>query len=182
MSSLRARPACRADAAAIAAIYNEGIADRIGTFETEPRSAAQVAAWFDLRHPIIVVEDRGEVVGFAATSAYRSRPCYAGIAEFSVYVGRKRRGAGVGRVAMEALVEAASQAGFWKLLSRIFPENTASRTLMARVGFREVGVYQRHGQLDGQWRDCVIVERLLEAEAGRTDARAAANRRGQGSP
>ena len=158
---LTARAASPADAQAIATIYNEGIADRIGTFETEPRSTEQIAAWFDGRHPIIVVEEGREVVAFASTSPYRARPCYAGIAEFSVYVARNRRGAGAGRVAMAALIEAAAAAGFWKLLSRIFPENTASRALMAKLGFREVGIYRRHGKLDGAWRDCVIVERLL---------------------
>jgi L-amino acid N-acyltransferase YncA len=156
-----ARAASPEDAQAIVTIYNEGIADRIGTFETAPRNAQQIEAWFDGRHPIVVVEEKTEVVAFASTSSYRSRPCYAGIAEFSVYVARHRRGAGAGRVAMIALLEAAEVAGYWKLLSRIFPENTASRALMAKVGFREVGVYQRHGMLDGMWRDCVIVERLL---------------------
>ena len=92
--TLTARAASPADAHAIAAIYNEGIADRIGTFETEPRSTEQIAAWFDGRHPIVVVEDGREVVAFASTSAYRARPCYAGIAEFSVYVARNRRSAG----------------------------------------------------------------------------------------
>ena len=163
--TLTARAATPADAPAIAAIYNEGIADRIGTFETGSKSAAEIEAWFDGRHPIVVVEEGREVVAFASTSAYRSRPCYAGIAEFSVYVARHRRGSGVGRVAMTALLEAARAAGFWKLLSRIFPENTASRALMAKLDFREVGTYRRHAKLDGVWRDCVIVERLL-GEAG----------------
>lgn len=160
-TGLAARAATMADAPSIATIYNQGIADRIGTFETEPRSAQQIEAWFDGRHPIVVVEENGEVVAFASTSSYRSRPCYAGIAEFSVYVARQRRGAGAGRVAMAALLEAAEAAGYWKLLSRIFPENTASRALMAKMGFHEVGIYQRHSKLDGVWRDCVIVERLL---------------------
>ena len=159
--SFAARAATVADAPAIVAIYNQGIADRVGTFETEPRTTQQIEAWFDGRHPIIVVEEKGEVVAFASTSSYRSRPCYAAIAEFSVYVARHRRGAGVGPVAMAALLEAAEAAGYWKLLSRIFPENTASRALMAKMGFREVGTYRRHGKLDGAWRDCVIVERLL---------------------
>ena len=108
-----------------------------------------------------MVEEGREIVAFASTSTYRSRPCYAGVAEFSVYVARNRRGSGAGHVAMTALVEAAAAAGMWKLLSRIFPENTASRALMAKLGFREVGIYRRHGKLDGVWRDCVIVERLL---------------------
>jgi L-amino acid N-acyltransferase YncA len=163
--NLTARAARIGDAAAIAAIYNEGIADRIATFETEPRTPGQVARWFDGRHPIVVVQsDDHAVLAFASTSTYRERACYAGIAEFSVYVARRHRGTGAGRVAMTALIEAATKAGFWKLLSRIFPENTASRALMARMGFREVGTYQRHGKLDGQWRDCVIVELLLGHE------------------
>lgn len=159
--SLAVRAASLADAEAIAAIYNQGIADRVGTFETDPRTKGQIESWFDGRHPIVVVEDRGEVVAFASTSSYRARPCYSGIAEFSVYVARDRRGAGAGRLAMAALLDAAETAGFWKLISRIFPENAASRALMAKVGFREVGVYRRHGKLDGVWRDCVIVECLL---------------------
>ena len=63
---------------------------------------------------------------------------------------------------MTALIDAAAAAGLWKLISRIFPENVASRALMARMGFREVGIYQRHGKLGDEWRDCVIVERLLD--------------------
>jgi L-amino acid N-acyltransferase YncA len=163
--TLAARRASPADSEAIAKIYNEGIADRVGTFETAPRSREQIGAWFDSRHPIVVVEEAGRVVAFASTFAYRPRSCYAGIAEFSVYVARARRGKGAGRVAMAALLEAAEAAGFWKLLSRIFPENAASRALMAKLGFREVGIYRRHGKLDGVWRDCVIVERLLGAAA-----------------
>jgi L-amino acid N-acyltransferase YncA len=153
------RAASPADAAGIARIYNEGIADRVGTSATEPRSAQQIEAWFDGRYPIVVVEEDGEVV--ASTSAYRSRPCYAGIAEFPVYVARYWRGAGAGQVAMTELLKVAEAAGYWKPLSRIFPENTATRALMAKLGVHEVGIYRRHGRLDGVWRDCVIVERLL---------------------
>jgi len=159
---LRPRAARIGDALAIAAIYNEGIADRIATFETEPRTAEQIARWFDNRYPIVVVEgDDGAVLAFASSSVYRDRACYAGIAEFSVYVARRHRGTGAGRVAMAALIDVATKAGLWKLVSRIFPENTASLALMARMGFRQVGIYHRHGRLDGEWRDCVIVERLL---------------------
>lgn len=90
-----------------------------------------------------------------------ARECYAGIAEFSVYVARQHRGKVAARLAMAALIDRATAAGFWKLVSRIFPENAASVALMARMGFRRVGIYRRHGMLDGEWRDCVIVERLL---------------------
>ena len=162
MAELVTRPAAPGDAEAIAAIYNEGIADRIATFETRPRAAADIQAWFDGRHPVVVVAQGGELVAFASTSTYRSRDCYAGIAEFSVYVARSARRQGAGRMALAALIAAAEAAGFWKLVSRIFVDNTASRALVQSLGFREVGVYEKHGQLDGVWRDVVIVERLLE--------------------
>lgn len=159
---MKTREAAADDAAAIARIYNEGIDDRVATFETRHRTPDDVVRWFDGRHPIVVVvDDAGEVIAFAATSTYRPRDCYAGIAEFSVYAPRATRGRGAGRMAMQALFAAAREAGFWKLVSRVFVENTASRGLLRSVGFREVGVYERHGQLDGVWRDVVIVEKLL---------------------
>ena len=158
---MTARAAVPADAEAIAKIYNEGIADRVATFETRVRGADDVRAWFDGVHPTVVIEDGGSVVAFASTSTYRPRECYAGIAETSVYVSRSHRGRGAGRMALAAVMEAARAAGYWKLLSRIFPENTASRALVRKLGFREVGRYEKHGKLDGEWRDVVIVERLL---------------------
>jgi len=160
--TLISRVASRADAADLARIYNEGIEDRLGTFETRPRTPDDVARWFDGRHPAVVVQNTaGEILAFASTSSYRSRECYAGIAEFSVYVARAHRGQGAGRVAMDAMLVEATRAGFWKLLSRIFVENTASRRLVASMGFREVGTYEKHARLDGVWRDVVIVERLI---------------------
>ncbi|HYN88638.1 MAG TPA: arsinothricin resistance N-acetyltransferase ArsN1 family A, partial [Ardenticatenaceae bacterium] len=137
------------------------IEDRIATFETVPRTAQDVAGWFDGRHPTVVVEENGQVIAFASTSTYRPRACYAGVAEFSVYAAREARGRGAGRVAMLALLEEAHKAGFWKLVSRVFPENGASRRLLRSLGFREVGIYEKHGQLDGEWRDVVIVEKLI---------------------
>src|SRR6266511_3915620 len=155
------RPARPTDAEAITRIYNEGIRDRVGTFETRERTLEEVLAWFNGTHPIVVVESDGHVIAFASTSPYRARECYAGIAEFSVYVDSTMRGQGAGRIAMEALIDAVREAGFWKLVSRVFVENTASRSLLAKVGFREVGVYERHARLDGVWRNVVIVERLI---------------------
>jgi len=159
-SSRRATPE---DAEVIARIYNEGIADRVATFETRLRSAEDVRAWFDGVHPVVVVECEGEILAFAATSAYRPRECYAGIAEVSLYVARSARHRGMGGVAMTALIEAAEKAGFWKLLSRVFVENHPSRNLIRKFGFREVGVYEKHAQLDRVWRDVVIVERIITA-------------------
>ena len=158
-----ARPATPEDAAAIASIYNEGIDDRVATFETRLRSAADVRGWFDNIHPIVVVEASNNLIAFAATSLYRPRECYSGIAEVSAYVARAARGRGAGRMALAALLERAEQAGYWKLVSRVFPENHASRRLIRSLGFREVGTYEKHGKLDGAWRDVIIVERLIPA-------------------
>jgi L-amino acid N-acyltransferase YncA len=159
---MKARTATLDDCSAIARIYNQGIEDRVATFETRVRTAADIAKWFDGAHPIVVVaDDNDEGIGFASTSIYRARECYSGIAEVSAYVAREWRRKGAGRVAMEALFDAARAAGFHKLVSRVFPENVASLRMIAAMGFREVGLYRRHGQLDGVWRDVVIVEKLL---------------------
>ncbi len=158
------RRAIPADATAIAHIYNQGIAERVATFETMARTPDQIVTQLaerGERYPTIVVERDGPVIAWAAASSYSARPCYAGIAEFSVYVDRDARGVGAGRAALERLIAEYTERGFWKLVSRVFPENTASRALCRKVGFREVGVYERHAMRDGVWRDCVIVERLL---------------------
>ncbi len=158
---MHVRHAAPEDADHIARIYNQGIADRTATFETRLRTKNDIREWFDGAHPIVTVEEEGIVVAFAATFPYRPRACYAGIAEASVYVDRAFRKRGAGKLALDALIAAAESAGFWKLVSRILVENAASRRLVASLGFREVGIYEKHAQLDGVWRDVVIVERLL---------------------
>lgn len=155
------RPATPADSSAIARIYNQGIAERMATFETAPRSAADIEAWLAACYPVVVVESDGAVAAFAAAFPYRSRPCYVGVREFSVYVAREARRRGLGLLALHALCEASARQDWWKLVSRIFVENAASRRLCAKAGFREVGIYRRHAKLDGEWRDCVIVEKLI---------------------
>jgi L-amino acid N-acyltransferase YncA len=166
--ALRARLATGADAAAIAEIYNQGIEERIATFETARRSAQDIEAQLEEkadRFPTVVVEQGGRIVAWAGAGAYRARPAYAGVAEHSVYVARHARGSGAGRAALEALAKEYEARGFWKLVSRIFPENTPSLALHERAGFRVVGTYRRHGKLEGEWRDCVIVEKLLGTAA-----------------
>src|SRR4051794_24347544 len=169
-TAVTVRPAELDDAAAIAEIYNQGIRGRGATFETEERTTAEREQWLashSPHHPCLVatVPDATgtRVVGWASTSAYRSRECYRGIAEFSIYVHEDWRGRKVGAALIKALIPAAEATGLWKLVSRIFPENTGSRALCASAGFREVGIYEKHAQLDGVWKDCVIVERLLPA-------------------
>ena len=159
---MRSRAARRGDAKDIARIYNEGIEERIATFETRPRTAKELRGWFDDGFPIVVVEVGGSVISFANASSYSPRECYSGVAEFSVYTAGDTRGRGAGKLAMEALISAAEKAGFWKLTSRIFVENESSRRLLLSLGFREVGVHEKHARLDGSWRDVVVVERLIE--------------------
>jgi phosphinothricin acetyltransferase len=165
-ASITIRPAELADATAIAEIYNQGILGRMATFETRLRTPDDMRETLENgagRFPFLVAESEGRVLGWASVSAYRPRECYAGIGEFSIYVHEDARGGGVGKQLLPALVDAAEQAGFWKLLSRVFPFNTGSRRLCAACGFREVGVYEKHAQLDGEWLDVVIIERLIPA-------------------
>jgi phosphinothricin acetyltransferase len=157
------RPATEADLPTIVEIYNQGIRGRGSTFETRERTVDDIRGWLgNPRHPLLVAESNGKVLGWISASSYRARECYAGIAEFSVYVHQNARGQGIGDALVKAFIPACEQAGLWKILSRIFPENKASLALCRRNGFREVGVYKCHGKLDGVWRDTVIVEYVIE--------------------
>ncbi len=160
-TDLTVRPAVHADMSAVADIYNQGIRGRHATFETRERQPEELEAWLKRPYPFLVAERSGKVLGWVAGSAYRPRDCYRGVVEFSVYVAEEGRGRGVGDALMSAFLPACAAAGFWKILSRIFPENAGSRALCRRHGFREVGVYERHAQLDGVWKDVVVVECLL---------------------
>jgi phosphinothricin acetyltransferase len=113
------------------------------------------------RYPVLVATEGDAVIGWAGLSTYRPRACYSGIAEFSIYLDQAVRNRGVGRRLLTALVGAARDRGYWKLVSRVFPFNTPSRALCKACGFREVGIYEKHGQLDGHWLDVVIVERVI---------------------
>ncbi|HEX4485422.1 MAG TPA: arsinothricin resistance N-acetyltransferase ArsN1 family A [Terriglobales bacterium] len=138
------------------------IEDRIATFETQSRTANDIASWFHDAHAFVTVADgTGEIVGYAIAQAYADRCCYRGIGEFSVYVRRNRRRQGIGQLAMKALIEHSRTKDLWKLISRIFPENEASLSLLMRMGFRVVGVHEKHRKLDGVWKDCVLVELLI---------------------
>jgi L-amino acid N-acyltransferase YncA len=146
----------------VAAIYAAGIAKRGATFETEvPAWEAWDAGHLAAHRLVAVEEDR--VVGWAALSPVSERCCYAGVAENSVYVHPDAQGRGVGRALLERLVVDAEAAGIWTVQTGIFPENAASLELHRRCGFRVVGVRERLGQLDGEWRDVVFLERRSAA-------------------
>ena len=129
-----------------------------------PRDIADTLARIENeRLPQLVAENSaGTVVGWAGLSPYRPRACYSGIAEFSVYLDQAARGQRIGSALLPALVADARNLGYWKLLSRVFLHNSASRALCRRCGFRGVGVYERHAKLDGRWLDILIVERCLQ--------------------
>jgi phosphinothricin acetyltransferase len=154
------------DAAAIAEIYNQGIEDRVATYETRLRSPADQQAWLRSiagRYPAVVAQAYGEIVGWAGAGPYRDRECYRGIGEFSMYVHRDWRRQGAGDPLLAGLINEAERLGLWKLLARVFLFNEASRALCRKHSFREVGVYEKHARLDGRWLDVVIVERLIPA-------------------
>lgn len=156
------RVATPGDADAICGIYNAALAERGSTFETKPRSAQDFASRIDdARFPLLVADTSQEIIGWAGLASYSSRPCYAGIGECSVYVAVQARGRGVGTSLTQALAETAGSNGFHKMIGKLFTDNTASIRLVERCGFSSVGLHRRHGQLEGQWRDVLVVERLL---------------------
>jgi L-amino acid N-acyltransferase YncA len=147
-----------ADWPRVRAIYLEGIATGQATFE---RNAPDWAAWAATRlsAPRLVARVAGEVAGWAALSPVSARAVYAGVAEVGIYVGVAHRGLGVGRTLLMALIAASERGGIWTLQAGIFPENEASLRLHRACGFREVGRRERIGQMQGVWRDTLLLER-----------------------
>lgn len=148
-------------------IYAQGIATRNATFETSVPSRATLRRKWLAGHRW-VAEMNGVVVGWAALTAVSSRHCYAGVAESSIYIADGMRGHGIGKVLITHQVLAAEEAGLWTLQTSIFPENEASLRLHQWAGFRIVGTRERIAQLDGQWRDTVLLERRSAEPAGVT--------------
>lgn len=147
-----------ADAEAVLAIYEEGIATGNATFETV------VPLWPDwdathLAEHRFVACTPNHVVGWTALGPVSDRCVYSGVAENSVYVAAQARGGGVGRLLLESLVRSSEAAGIWTLQTGIFPENTASIRLHQSCGFRVVGHRERLGRLEGRWRDTLFLER-----------------------
>jgi phosphinothricin acetyltransferase len=163
------RPATADDAEAIAAIYNQGMAERQATFETAERAPGDAMRWvYAEREPVLVAERDGRVLGFARVIRSSDRCAYAGVGEYTIYLDAASRGQGVGRELLDALAGTAEGLGYWKLIGRLFTTNAASIALARRCGFRDVGVHERHGRLDGEWKDVLVVERLLGEGATRT--------------
>lgn len=160
------RPARRADAAAIATIHGEGIGDRAATFRTDPRPEAEVEALLADGRPALVAERDGEVIGWAWASPYDDAASYyEPIREATVFVARSARRAGAGLELLAALEDAVADAGYSKLIAKIFTANEASIALFRKLGWREVGVHLRHGRLDDEWKDVLVMEKLVGAAA-----------------
>ncbi len=157
------RPATASDAEAVAAIFNQGIAERVATFETRPQGAATVATRIEAGELVLVAERLGRVVGWAGVSPYCDRHhYYDGVGEATLYVDRSARRGGVGRALLEALAGAAAKRGLHKLVGKLFTTNAASIELVRACGWRDVGIHRRHGRLDGEWKDVLVMERPLE--------------------
>jgi phosphinothricin acetyltransferase len=156
------RRATAEDAADMARIYNRGIAERVATFETRTKSAEELAELIEGGALILVAERDGEVVAFVKVGRYDDAShYYSGIGEATMYVDPSARRSGVGRALMEAVAVAAEERGYYKLIGKIFTSNAPSIALVEACGWREVGVHRRHGRLDGEWKDVLVVERLL---------------------
>jgi L-amino acid N-acyltransferase YncA len=149
-----------ADWPAVQAIYAEGIATRAATFETEPPDYDSFDASHHAEHRLVAVEN-GSVVGWVALAPTSTRACYAGVVENSIYVSESGRGRGIGRALMEAVIASAAAGGIWSIQAGMFPENAASLALHEGLGFRSVGRFERIAQLDGVWRDTVLLELRL---------------------
>ncbi|HEU4971752.1 MAG TPA: GNAT family N-acetyltransferase [Gaiellaceae bacterium] len=154
------RPMRADDWPAVEAIFVEGIATRSATFETGPPDYESFDASHLAEHRFVAVED-GRVVGWVTLAPTSSRACYAGVVESSVYIAESARRRGVGRALMEAVVASAAAGGIWTIQAGMFPENAASVALHERLGFRLVGRFERIAQLDGVWRDTVLLELRL---------------------
>jgi L-amino acid N-acyltransferase YncA len=161
---LTVRDATPGDAAAIAAIYNQGIVDRIATLETEERTPEERLQWLaarEPRHPVLVAELDGTIVGWGSLNHFNPRKAYDFVADFSVYIEREWRGKGVGSALLRALIARAKQLGYHKMVLSAFPWNTAGMGLYEKYGFRTVGIYKEQGLLDGKWVDTIVMEKIL---------------------
>lgn len=165
VAGITIRTATTADAPAIAAIYNQGIEDRVATLETQVRTSEERAEWLAARgprHPVLVaVDDEDAVLGWSSLNPFNPRPAYDHVADLSVYVAREQRGRGIGDALLAALEDRARGAGFHKMVLAAFPTNAPGMRLYERHGFTTVGIYHEQGMLDGRWIDVIVMEKIL---------------------
>ncbi|HEV2417265.1 MAG TPA: arsinothricin resistance N-acetyltransferase ArsN1 family A [Terriglobia bacterium] len=161
---LKIRPARADDAKEIARIYNQGVQDRVATFENAYVSPEERYLWLVARpekYPVLVAEVKHTLMGWASLAPYSPRACYGGIAELSIYIDRSLRGHGVGQELMKGMQDTAREKGYYKLVGRIVEANQPGRKLCEVTGWREVGVHKKHAKLVNDWHDLVLVEYLI---------------------
>lgn len=166
MSALVVRPATTEDVASILTIYNQGIEDRIATLETETKDIVYMEAWFQDhqgRFTVMVAEQSGAVVGWASLNPYSQRCAYKGVADLSIYIDRESRGQGVGSALLEALEHQAKENQFYKIVLFTFPFNQLGQHLYRKLGYREVGVFEKQGLINDTPIDVMIMEKLIHA-------------------
>lgn len=163
------RPATDADAPAITDIYNQAVINTTASFDTEPKSVQDRVRWLanrPARHPVIVAEQDGAVVGWGALSSFSERAAYAATAEMSVYIDEAHKGHGFGRALTVALLEAGRRTGLHSILARVCTENTSSIAMVKSLGFTEAGTIHEVGHKFGRWLDVVTWEyRVPDADA-----------------
>lgn len=153
------------DAGAIGAIYDEAIATGVATFAIGPHDQAERTAWLAARGeraPVWVLDDAGDVIGWAALAPFSHREWYDGVAEYTVYISATAQGTGAGGHMLDHLIGTAPGLGYWKLVGMILEGNAAGLALARGRGFREVGTHHAHGHVEGAWRDVTVVELHLE--------------------
>jgi len=174
---LSLRPAGPGDIRAITDIYNEAVLTTTASFDIEPRSVDQQRVWFERhgpRHPVLVAEQGGVVVGWASLSEWSDRRAYANTAEVSVYVKEEHRGKGIGRKLLEAVMEEGERAGLHTVVARIVTGNDVSVHLHQALGFEHVGVMREVGRKFGRLLDVIVMQKVypLEKDQGRGDGTA----------
>lgn len=148
----------------VLSIYNEGIEDRVATLETETKDLTYMLNWFQNhqnRYPVIVAERLGEIIGWASLNKYNTRNAYDGVADLSVYIKRTHRGKGIGGKLLSAIEAHAKENEFHKIVLSTFPFNELGQGLYKKKGYREVGVFENQGKLDGEYVDVMVMEKLL---------------------
>ena len=164
MEEIRLRDATPTDVPSICAIHNQGIEDRVATLDVDPHTLEEQMDWFHRhgsRHPVIIAESSGGIIGWASLNQFSARPAYRFVADLSVYIERQWRGKGVGTRLLGGIEARARALGYHKIVLAAFPFNQAGMRLYERFGFRTVGIYREQGLVDGRWVDTIIMEKML---------------------
>lgn len=162
---MRIRPAVPADLPSLLEIYNEAVAHTTASWDLVPLTPVEHAEWYatkaEHRHPILVADADGQVLGYAAYGPFRAKAGYATTMEHSVYVVPEHQGKGIGRTLLVAVIEAARANGVHALIGGLSADNVASMGLHRSLGFVEVGRLPEVGRKFDSWLDLVLLQLIL---------------------